>query len=354
MQNYLFFFDEIQEGPKAISALKMINEADLKINLICSGSYLTYQIVSTNFNFPVGQVQNLQMKQMMFDEFIIALGKENLLNLAIESIKVKKEIAPLIHQELLKWFGHYLRIGGFPEVVKTFIEQQYSYLKTYQILQQIQNHYKHDLYRYSDIFSSKHFLVKIYQKINQFLIRENKKFVFQDLDHNAKYRELEKYLVWLDKSNLVIKIDNLKNIQYPLIDKVIDNHFKIYYNDHGFLALDYQLNQQMDQEKFNLIKGALFENFVVSQLLDENKIYYYAFIEHGKKYEVDFVIQNKQNNPCLIEVKSGLQFKLTSLNKIKNYPYKFVLSTNNYQLFANFVNIPIYLAFMLKEIISSN
>ena len=102
LQNYLFFFDEIQECPKAISALKMINEADLKINLICSGSYLTYQIASTNFNFPVGQVQNLQMKQMMFDEFIIALGKENLLNLAIESIKVKKEIAPLIHQELLK------------------------------------------------------------------------------------------------------------------------------------------------------------------------------------------------------------------------------------------------------------
>ena len=332
----------------------MINEADLKINLICSGSYLTYQIAPTNFNFPVGQVQNLQMKQMMFDEFIIALGKENLLNLAIESIKVKKEIAPLIHQELLKWFDHYLRIGGFPEVVKTFIEQQYSYLKTYQILQQIQNHYKHDLYRYSDIFPSKHFLVKIYQKINQFLIRENKKFVFQDLDHNAKYRELEKYLVWLDQSNLVIKIDNLKNIQYPLIDKVIDNHFKIYYNDHGFLALDYQLNQQMDQEKFNLIKGALFENFVVSQLLDENKIYYYAFIEHGKRYEIDFVIQNKQNNPCLIEVKSGLRFKLTSLNKIKNYPYKFVLSTNNYQQFANYVNIPIYLAFMLKEIISSN
>ena len=42
------------------------------------------------------------MKQIMFDEFIIALGKENLLNLAIESIKVKKAIAPLIHQELLK------------------------------------------------------------------------------------------------------------------------------------------------------------------------------------------------------------------------------------------------------------
>ena len=159
-------------------------------------------------------------------------------------------------------------------------------------MQQIQNHYKHDLYRYSDIFPSKHFLVKIYQKINQFLICENKKFVFQDLDHNVKYRELEKYLVWLDQSNLVIKINNLKNIQYPLIDKVIDNHFKICCNDHGFLALDYQLNQQMDQEKFNLIKGALFENFVVSQLLDENKIYYYAFIEHGKRYEIDFVMQN--------------------------------------------------------------
>ena len=124
MQNYLFFFDEIQECPSAISALKMINEAEQKIDLICSGSYLTYKKASFNINFPVGQMKTIKMKQIMFDEFVDAVGRKQILNLAIEEIKTKKQISPVIHNELLKWFDFYLRIGGFPKVVTTFIENQ--------------------------------------------------------------------------------------------------------------------------------------------------------------------------------------------------------------------------------------
>ena len=64
------------------------------------------------------------------------------------------------------------------------------------------------------------------------------------------------------------------------------------------------------------------------------------------------MVANNQNESCLIEIKSGQTHRLTSLNKIKNYPYKFVLSTNNYEEFETHTNIPIYFAFMLKEIIS--
>ena len=138
------------------------------------------------------------------------------------------------------------------------------------------------------------------------------------------------------------------------MDKTIDNYFKIYYNDHGFLGLSYGLNNNSISGNFNEIKGGLFENFIISQFLYQFKIYYYSWIEQGARYEIDFVVANNQNESCLIEIKSGPTHRLTSLNKIKNYPYKFVLSTNNYEKFETHTNIPIYFAFMLKEIISES
>ena len=66
----------------------------------------------------------------------------------------------------------------------------------------------------------------------------------------------------MDKSNLVLKINNLKNLSFPLINNVSDNNFKLYYNDHGFLSLNYDLNSEISIDKFNIIKGGLCENYV--------------------------------------------------------------------------------------------
>ena len=184
-------------------ALKMINEADLKINLICSGSYLDYKKASFNISFPVGQMKRIKMKQIMFDEFMDAVGRKQMLNLAIEEIKSKKSISAVIHNELLKWFNYYLRIGGFPEVVKTFIENQYTYKKAYEVLEEIHKDYKSDIQKYSEVFNKKEFLLLIYDHITKFLSVENKKWVFQKLDKTKKYRDLEPYLIWLNNSTLI-------------------------------------------------------------------------------------------------------------------------------------------------------
>lgn len=89
------------------------------------------------------------MKQIMFDEFVRAVGKKRILDQAIKEIKNKSEISPIIHNELLKWFNYYLRIGGFPEVVKIFIEdEQYIYRKAYKKLEEIHEGYKVDIQKY--------------------------------------------------------------------------------------------------------------------------------------------------------------------------------------------------------------
>ncbi len=92
-------------------------------------------------------------------------------------------------------------------------------------------------------------------------------------------------MIWLNNSNLLLKINNLKNTQFPLINNVSDNYFKLYYNDHGFLSLNYNLTNNISEENFNKIKGGLMENFVVTQIYKNfNNIYYYSFIKQGKRY----------------------------------------------------------------------
>lgn len=354
LEDTLFFLDEIEECNEAITFLKIINESKKRINIICSGSYLGYNINSSYVNFPIGQVEILYMKQIMFDEFIQAIGKEKILEEAKKSILNKSEINTIYHEELLKWFHHYLIIGVFPEVVKKFIENNFAYLECFKELKYIHLGYLNDINKYSQLFKSKTFLNLIYSNINNFLIKENKKFVFQEIDRNSKYRELERYIIWLNNSNLILKINNLKNIQYPLINQTTDNYFKHYYNDHGFFSLNYNLNNNISSENFNKIKGSLMENFVATQIYKTFSniyyYYYYSFIKNGKRYEVDFVLENKNSECCLVEVKSSNLFKIKSLNEIHN-SNKYVLSLNNYKIHNNYIEIPIYMSFMLDKII---
>lgn len=349
LDRYLFFFDEIQACPMAIEALKMINESETKINLICAGKYLNFQ--NKPISWPVGQYKTIKMKQMMFDEFIDAVGRKQMLNLAINAIKSKQTINLVVHQELLKWFDFYVKIGGFPQVVATFIQSQFNYHQALNVCLQIAKNYLLDLYEYSEIFMNKKALVTIYKSIPNHLTNKSHKFIFQNLDLvNCKFRDLEKYLFWLWSEGLAIKINNVSSLKYPLIHHDLDNHFKLYYNDHGLFTINANLDFNTYSTNIQDLQQGLYESFVISQLhFQFSKIYYYAWIHQGLKHEVDFVVANLQNETCLISVNKNYQ--ALGRKQIKTSPYKFRLSTDNYQVFSTHINIPIYFAFMLKDLI---
>ena len=350
----LIFFDEIQESNRALISLKLINESDINANIICTGSYLGY-LVKKDFSFPIGNVELIYMKQMMFDEFLEAIDKKHILNNAILSLKENKNIDDFTHEILIEYFNKYLIIGGFPEVVKTYITNNFVAQEALAILKNIYNGYLYDIDKYSTIFKDKTFLRIIFKNINKFLINENKKFKFNEIDQNAKYRELEKYIIWLDNSNLVYKVNNIKNITSPLIDKEVFNNFKLYFNDHSFVTLSKNLFQIDDKDLYNKVKGGLCENFVFSQIkYDFEKYYFYKYLHNGKNYEVDLVVEDNKYNPCAIEIKSGTNFKLKGLRYINSDIKKFVLSLSNYYEKENYINIPIYLSFMLKDIINDD
>lgn len=70
-------------------------------------------------SFPVGKVDILNVYPMTFDEFILAKGREQM----VEILKSKDwNTIKLLRSEYIKLLREYYFVGGMPEAVKTFVD----------------------------------------------------------------------------------------------------------------------------------------------------------------------------------------------------------------------------------------
>ena len=73
----LVIFDEIQECPDALTALKYFCENAPEYHVACAGSLLGIAL-SKSVSFPVGKVEFMDLGPMTFTEFLMADGDNNL------------------------------------------------------------------------------------------------------------------------------------------------------------------------------------------------------------------------------------------------------------------------------------
>lgn len=116
-EDTLIIFDEIQEVPNALKSLKYFYEELPEYNIICAVSLLGIAMHAGS-SFPVGKVDFLNMYPLTFTEFLEAYNKEKL----IDIIKNKNTaLLQTFREELKNLLKIYLYIGGMPEVVQNFI-----------------------------------------------------------------------------------------------------------------------------------------------------------------------------------------------------------------------------------------
>jgi predicted AAA+ superfamily ATPase len=115
----LLFLDEIQECPRAITALRYLDEKLPQLHVISAGSLVEFALHSEDFRMPVGRVQSIYMFPMSFEEFLVAVGEKRLLKY-LWKIDVKTGIEPAISVRLEALFRQYLLVGGMPRVVNAF------------------------------------------------------------------------------------------------------------------------------------------------------------------------------------------------------------------------------------------
>ena len=116
----LIIFDEIQECPRAITALKYFCENAPEYHVACAGSLLGLAIHAEQ-SFPVGKVDIHTLYPMSFYEFLAASGEELLADYLIH-LQPGDIISELIGGKLRTALKQYYVIGGMPEAVSTWCE----------------------------------------------------------------------------------------------------------------------------------------------------------------------------------------------------------------------------------------
>ena len=315
-ENTLLIYDEVQEVPKALTALKYFNEDAPQYQIVCAGSLLGIAL-HQGTSFPVGKVEFLDLYPLSFFEFMTAMGKGQYVELLQEG---DFEMATTFKQEYANLLKHYYYVGGMPEVVQAFGDNR-DFNEAREIQQRILAAYEQDF--------SKHAPNEVVPRIRMLwnsipaqLTKENKKFIYGLIKEGSRAKEYELAMLWLTDCGLVHKVHRVTTPSLPLKAYEDLKAFKLFLVDVGLLSCMVGLRQDVlldGNELFREFKGALTEQYVLQQLKTLKGVNTYYWTAERATAEVDFVMDNG-SKVIPIEVKAETNLQAKSL---KVYHEKF-------------------------------
>ena len=349
-QNTLIVFDEIQECPNALTSLKYFNENAPEYDIIAAGSLLGV-FLHKSVSFPVGKVEFMNLYPLCFSEFLLAIGEDKLNDL-IKSLDW--ELIKVFREKLTLYLKMYFYTGGMPEVVLNFSKDR-DFNLTRKIQTDILGSYQQDF--------SKHIPVTDLQKVRQLwdsipaqLSKDNKKFIYKNVQKNATASAFEISLGWLETCGLVHKVSRVSKPALPLKGYANTGAFKLFLCDIGLLSAMSALNARTILEGdalFTEFKGALTEQYACQEMkcLNETEISYWT--NESATAEIDFLLQ-LESRIVPVEVKSSINLKAKSMLVYREkFQPKTEIRTSlaNFKKTNNLFDIPLYTLGELKKII---
>ena len=350
----LIIFDEIQDCPKVINAMKYFCENAPQYHIACAGSLLGIALAKPS-SFPVGKVNFMQIDPMTFKEFLIANGDENLVKY-LDSINTIEPIPDAFFNPLYEKLKMYYITGGMPESVLMWTEAR-DVSAMQDALSRIINAYERDFAKHPDTHEFPK-ISMIWKSIPSQLAKGNKKFLYKVVKEGARAREYEGALQWLVDARLVHKVYRSSAPRLPIAAYDDLSAFKLYLVDVGLLRRLAQLAPTAfgdGNRLFTEFKGALTENYVLQTLTTQFEVAPRYWSQANPPYEVDFLIQ-RENDIFPIEVKSKDNTTSRSLKKFKElFPDQIKLrvrfSLDNLKLDDDLLNIPLFMADYTDQLI---
>ena len=279
---------------------------------------------------------------MTFYEFMIALGKERLVELFDEDI----EMINTFRSEYIDLLKQYYYIGGMPEVVLRFIENM-DWNEVRETQANILSAYQQDFSKYApnEIVPR---LRMLFNSIPSQLAKENKKFVYGHIKKGARAREFELALQWLSDCGIVYMVHRVNTPQIPLNAYMDFSAFKLFIVDVGLLSCMAGLRKETLLEGnllFKEFKGALTEQYVQQQLRTQKQLSIYYWSNEKNTSEIDFLVSDG-NSVIPLEVKSEINLQSKSLKAYRDR-YSPILSVRtamtDYRREDWLLNIPLYM-----------
>jgi hypothetical protein len=360
----LVIFDEVQLYPKARAAIKYLI-ADGRYDYIETGSLVSIGRNTKGIVIP-SEEEHIKMYPMDFEEFLWALGEERFMDYIRLQFSNRKPMGQDMHRKAMTWFRQYMIVGGMPQAVLAYSETR-DFNQVDRIKRLILSLYRLDIKQYAEDNVEK--TTKIFDEIPSQLQRHEKKYRLGEIQKDARYRDFDTSFMWLSEAMVVnlCYCSSEPNIGFRLTRD--GNTLKCYMADTGLLishAFDENeivgenLYRKLMLDKLEINEGMLVENIVAQMLLAAgHQLYFfsnYSKTNSQDTMEIDFEITktriSSRHNVIPIEVKSGKNYTLTSLNKFrKKYAdmigISFIIHTSDFKEEDDIVYLPIYMTPLL-------
>ena len=185
--------------------------------IICAGSLLGVKLNRFNSSFPVGKIILEYMHPMSFQEFLMAIGQNMLIDEITYHYQSMTSMPKDLHEKALLLYKHYLIIGGMPEAINNYINCDGDIVKfNRNITKTIVDMYISDMNKYTLNKSESIKIEKVYLSVPKELAKENRKFQYKLIDETASKRKFETALDWLNSSGIVLSCYYTEKVEIPL------------------------------------------------------------------------------------------------------------------------------------------
>ena len=360
----IIIFDEVQMFPRAREAIKYL-VADGRYDFIETGSLISIKENVKDIVLP-SEERHIKMYPLDFEEFCWALGEEALVSYIRRCFEEKTPLERYIHDKAMLIFKEYMLIGGMPQSIVAYIENQKDFEKADLEKRDILELYRSDIMKIDARYRSK--VLAIFDQIPGLLSRHEKRVVFNRIVENSTAEQYEETFFWLSDSMIVNECRRANDPAVGLSLSESDTYLKCYMGDTGLLLshafdenelLEEEVYKQILNDKLGLNEGMLYENVIAQMLAANNhRLFFYTHYNEEKKrndIEIDFIISNNSKTKYKmypIEVKSGARYSIKSLQKF-NEKYKdriggaYIIHPRNLTIKEDIICIPPYMTICL-------
>lgn len=305
----LVIFDELQEAPRGIGALKYFCEDAPGVHVAAAGSLLGIAL-HPGASYPVGKVDALTLRPFSFAEFLAGTG-----DAALARLLASGDWAAIdtLRETLIERLRRYFFVGGMPEAVAAFAAGR-PLAEVRRIQDAIVAAYQEDV--------SKHAPAREVPRINLVwrslvaqLAKENRKFVYGALKHGGRAKEFELAIQWLADAGIVHRVNRVSKPALPLKFYEDFSAFKLFPLDCGLMgamAATPAAAVLAGDAGFAEYKGAFAEAYVLAEMLAAQDAPVFYFSASDSMVEIDFIAQ-KGGAVVPVEVKAAENLQSKSL-----------------------------------------
>lgn len=348
----VIIFDEVQLHPKARQAIKYL-VADGRYKYIETGSQISIKKNTTNILIP-SEEHKISMYPMDFEEFLWAVGDE----ITVKTIKTlltqRRPAGNAMHRNLMRSFRLYMLVGGMPQAIETYLEQN-NLQAVDETKREIIDLYEEDFTK----IDSSGLAGDIYDAIPANLTGNASRYVLSSARSGTRSEQVRNLLPDMLSSYTVNIAYHANNPTIGMSLEKDTDHFKLFTSDVGlFVTLAFKdkkytenvIYNKLLSDKLEANLGYVYENVVAQMLVaKENNLFYYTMESETSNhlYEIDF-LTSKGSKICPIEVKSGNYRGHKSLDVFclkfsRRIGDKYVVHTKDFKTENSINYIPVYM-----------